>query len=361
MTSSELKIKPNSLGYRLATILSSIKALYQLTPEQVDSFLKSYEIYDCDWVDGKAVKDSEVVAYREIQEKLITWYKVLNLLCAIGEVEKMYIPPALDLSAGVIENQLLFERKFCAQLGMKAGDRVLDLGCGRGRVAAHLASITGAHVTGINIDQTQLDYAQAYAKKNGLSCTFLKQDFNDLPLPFPDHSFDCVYEIQAMSLSRDLDKLFKELSRITKPGGKFSILDWVRLPAYDPQNPHHADLMRRMKPFIGAIGTPTPEEFAASLQKAGFDVLVSEDPSVKQHQGPLIDNAGRYFDYASRIIKSLVWARIFPKHFVVLFDRLAQDSDSLSEAEQLGLVTTSYHIIAEKRQFGKETTNFANT
>lgn len=338
----------NFSAYRVATIYSSLKALYRLSPQQVDAFIKSYEVYDCDWVDGKAVKDSEVVSYSEVKGKLLDWYGVLNHLCALGEVEKMYIPPALDPSKGVIANQNLFEEMFSKQIDMKAGDRVLDLGCGKGRVAAHLASYSGASITGINIDQGQLDNAAAFAKKKGLPCTFLNQDFNDLPLPFADNTFDCLYEIQALSYSKDLNKLFRELNRILKPGGKFSILDWVRLPAYDPKNPHHADLMRRIKPFIGAIGTPSPDEFADALQKAGFKVLVSHEPSIKQHQGPLIDKASVYFDYASRIVKFLVWSRLFPKHFGLLFDRLTQDGESLIEAEQLGLVTTSYHIIAQK-------------
>jgi sterol 24-C-methyltransferase len=125
-------------------------------------------------------------------------------------------------------------------------------------------------------------------------------------------------------------------------------LDWVQLPKYDPNNPHHAELMRRIKPLIGAIGTPTPEEFGKLLKEAGFNVLVSEEPSVNAHQGPLIDKASNYYDLISGCIKFLVKTRIVPKHFDLLFERLSRDGDSLIEAEQLGLVTTSYHIIAQK-------------
>jgi sterol 24-C-methyltransferase len=347
-----MNLNPKYLLYRCSTIARSFKALYCLPPQQVDSFIKSYTIYDCDWVQGQAIKNSQVIDYPEVKENILNWYGVLNHLCAIGEVEKMYIPPALDLTKGIIENQLLFEKKFSQQLEMKAGDKVLELGCGRGRVAAHLASYTGSDITGINIDQGQLDNAIAFANKQGLSnqCHFLNHDFNDLPLPFKDNSFDCAYEIQAISLSKDLEKLFKELYRVLKPSGKFSLLEWVRFPNYNPNDLHHIDLMRRIKPFIGAIGTPSPAELEDFLYKAGFKVLVSEEPSINKHQGPLINKAGRYFDIVSAVIKGLVSLKLFPKHFMVLFDRLRQDGQALREAEQKRLVTTSYHIIAQKNE-----------
>ena len=52
---------------------------------------------------------------------------------------------------------------------MKAGDKVLEIGCGKGRVAAHFASAaTGAHVTGINIDPIQLKSARNFAQKRNV-------------------------------------------------------------------------------------------------------------------------------------------------------------------------------------------------
>ena len=161
-----MTLNPNSKLYRLSTMLRSLKALYKLSPEQVDGFIKSYEIYECDWIDGQAMKDSKKVNYEEVKKNIINWYNVINHLCAIGVVEKMYIPPTIDPTLSLFENQKLIERKFAEWTDMKAGDKVFELGCGRGRVAAHLASITGANITGINIDQGQLDDATNFAKQH---------------------------------------------------------------------------------------------------------------------------------------------------------------------------------------------------
>jgi sterol 24-C-methyltransferase len=42
---------------------------------------------------------------------------------------------------------------------------LLDIGCGRGRVANHVASLTGGFVSGFNIDANQVNNAIAYAKE----------------------------------------------------------------------------------------------------------------------------------------------------------------------------------------------------
>lgn len=341
---------PNSPFYRLSTLFHSFKALYRLSPQQIESFINAYDIYDYDWVDGQAVKDSQPIEYTQVKKKLINWYSVLNHLCTLGEVEKMYIPPILDASQRVMQNQILFEKKFAQLLDLKTGDTVLELGCGKGRVAAHLGSATGAHITGINIDQVQLDSANAFAQKNDLThqCHFINADFNDLPLPFPDAHFDSFYEIQALSLSKNLPKLFQELYRVLKPGAKISLLEWVRLPHYDAQNPYHAALMKQVKPLIGAIGTPSPTEYESSLRNAGFDILVSEDPSINKTQVPLIVQAGENYKKFMPWIKRLVKLKLLPKHFIDLIERLEKNVEALCEADQLGLVTMCYHIVAQK-------------
>ena len=57
----------------------------------------------------------------------------------------------------------------CEDLGIKSNHRVLDVGCGKGRVAGHMAKMSGAHVVGMNIDPDQLESAKKFAKGHGLS------------------------------------------------------------------------------------------------------------------------------------------------------------------------------------------------
>ena len=336
--------------YRLSTIFNACRAIYNFSPAEVNAFVKSYDVYNLDWHRGQAVDGAEKVPYDKVKKNILSWYTVINHLCAVGEVEKMYIPPALDLSKNIIDNQNLFEEKFSQDLRIGVQDRVFELGCGRGRVAAHIAKLTGAHITGINIDQTQLDSAILFAKNNGLTkqCQYINADFNELPFPYPDNHFDAIYEIQVLSVSRDYNKLFKELNRILKPGGKISLLEWVRLPKYDESKPEHQRLMKKIKPLIGAIGTPSPEEYENGLRKAGFKVLISEDPSINRSQEPLIRKANGFFGKVFPIFHFLVKIKILPKHFITLFSRLSKNAEALCKADKMGLITMCYHLVAQK-------------
>lgn len=337
--------------YRVSTILRSIKTLYTLPPEKVKAFVDSYDVYNYDWNN-----EPELIAtfgpdyYTEVKKRVIDFYSVLNHLCAIGQIEKMYIPAAMDLSKSLTVNQKLFEQKMAKDLEVGSGHKVLDIGCGRGRIATYVASITNAHVTGMNIDRVQLESAHQYILGNNLTdqCQFKMADINDLPLPFPDASFDAVYNVGALTYAKDMKKLFKEIARVLKPGGKFAALDWIRLPNFDPTNAHHADLLRRIKPLVGAIGTPSKDEFSEALNEAGFTILINENASIDGLQAPLIENADQFFSRVLKGVEFLVRWKILPAHFKLLFDRMTKDGEAFVEADRMRLVTSSHYFLGQK-------------
>ncbi|EME49849.1 hypothetical protein DOTSEDRAFT_68592 [Dothistroma septosporum NZE10] len=334
---------------RVRTILRSFQTLRNLTPEQVDNFMNSYIIYDLDWADEESMIAALGPNYQHaVGQCLADYYSVLNHLCAIGEVEKMYIPPVLDLDASILDNQSLYEESITKELLLPANAKVLDLGCGRGLVAAHISRVTGAQITGLNIDADQIASANTHNKQLGLANTFIRADFNELPLPLPDNHFDGFYQIQAFSLAKDHEKLCQELYRVLKPGARVSLLDWARLDAYDPTNTHHQELMKRIKPLIGAVGTPTPASLQHALEAAGFHMLLSNNASIDGIQAPLIERADGYFCVAKRTVLGLVRLGLLPQHFKTLFNRLTQDCEAFVEADRARLITTSHHWLAVK-------------
>ncbi|PYH88776.1 S-adenosyl-methionine-sterol-C-methyltransferase [Aspergillus ellipticus CBS 707.79] len=335
---------------RWTTFWKAFRYLRNLTPKQVDDFMASYVIYNLDWSDEKQMVETLGPDYQtQVGDCLKAYYGVLNHLCALGDVEKMYIPPFMSKKATVLENQLLYEESIAQDIGLTAGDHVLDLGCGRGRVAAHMTQYSGAHVTGLNIDPNQIAQARAFNQELGFDAnSFVVQDFNTLPLPFEDGRFDAFYQIQALSLCKDLPALFREVFRVVKPGAKVSLLDWASLPDYDPSNPEHAELMSRVKPLIGAVGTPTPESLEKALTDAGFTVVRSDNASVGGLQAPLIDKVDFYFRSMRQVILGLVKTHVLPRHFKTLINRLCLDGEAFIKMDTMRLVTTSYRIIAQK-------------
>ena len=337
--------------YRVSTVLRSLKTLYTLSPEKVKAFVESYDVYNYDWNnEEELIQSFGQDYYTQVKKRVIDFYSVLNLLCSIGQIEKMYIPPSMDLSKSIGENQKLFEQKMARDLEMGRGSKVLDIGCGRGRIATYMATLSDAHVTGMNIDGTQLESARQFVLGKSLAerCAFQQADLNDFPFPFPDGSFDAIYNVGAFTYSKDLKKIFREIARLLKPGGKFACLDWIRLPNYDASNPHHADLLRRIKPLVGAIGTPTMEEYSGALQEAGLHLLLNENASIDGLQAPLIENAHNFFTSVKKGMKYMVRFKLLPAHFKVLFDRLTKDGEAFVEADRMRIVTSSHYLLGQK-------------
>ena len=71
------------------------------------------------------------------------------------------------------------EHYLAAQIGIKEGMKVLDVGCGVGGPAREIAKFTGAHITGLNNNDYQIERATQYAVKEKLSTQlkFVKGDF----------------------------------------------------------------------------------------------------------------------------------------------------------------------------------------
>lgn len=325
--------------YRMKTRWNALRKLYSLEQREIDAFMDAYRLFDGDW--------SNLNGKRE--EQIIDYYNVLNHLCSLGTIEKMYFPPQLDASTGVVANQDLFEKKLMRDIRARRGWRVLDIGCGRGRVANHVARETGAHVTGINIDPSQLANAREYASRTGMQeLTSFQQGSLNAPIPFPDESFDAVYEIQAFSYAKDIVAVYTEIARVMKPGARFGVLDWVLLPAFDPGDPAHVELLDRARPLLGAVESPTIMELEVAMEKAGLQVVLSENPSLGQHQFQLISGEDKYFHLLRRVVDLGVKARIFPKYFAPLLDRLMKDADALITMDEMSLGSTCYQLVGEK-------------
>ena len=72
-----------------------------------------------------------------------------------------------------------YEHRFAHLMGLKAGMKVLDVGCGVGGPAREIAKFIGCEIVGITINQRQVDWAKELTREAGLEdkCVFMRGDF----------------------------------------------------------------------------------------------------------------------------------------------------------------------------------------
>ncbi|HEY5645874.1 MAG TPA: class I SAM-dependent methyltransferase, partial [Pseudomonadales bacterium] len=122
-----------------------------------------------------------------------------------------------------------------SRLGLKAGDRVLDLGCGEGRHAI-TAYLEGA-VDVIGLDLSLADLGTAGGRfREFRDPTDASRSVNfacgsGLALPFRDATFDKVICAEVLEHIPDYFAMLKEIQRVLKPGGQLV----VSVPRYGPE------------------------------------------------------------------------------------------------------------------------------
>jgi len=107
--------------------------------------------------------------------------------------------------------------------GLKPGDRILDVGCGKAFLLYELTqSVPGVEVRGIDISAYGIEHAKEEVKP------FL-QVGNAVQLPFEDHSFDLVFSINTLHnlYCYELDKALREIERVGKDN-KYIVVESYR-------------------------------------------------------------------------------------------------------------------------------------
>ena len=196
---------------------------------------------------------------------------------------------------------------------------ILDLGCGKGRVAHHMMRYTSGKVTGINIDDTQLKNAMQFALDYDLwphRLNFMYGSFNN-KLPFEDESMDFCYEIGAFTYLIDKVAVFQEIYRILRPGGAFCYNDWTLLEGYDPTDSEKVSGLLKIKKLSGLIELHDPRELAMVAKEVGFEVIWNDhgghlaDPSIG-----LLSNMQKSFWFADLVVNNLIKYKLLPSRLV---------------------------------------------
>ena len=105
--------------------------------------------------------------------------------------------------------------------GLGEGDKILDAGCGLGRISVELAAL-GLDVTGVDIIQSELDAARESAEAEGVPLTLINHDLRSFQAR---EQFDCAINLYTSfgycaTIEEDM-KILKNIADSVKTGGTF--------------------------------------------------------------------------------------------------------------------------------------------
>jgi SAM-dependent methyltransferase len=106
-----------------------------------------------------------------------------------------------------------------ALLALTANSSVLEIGCGSGMYALHIAQTIGCDVTGLDINPLGIRNANQLALNSGIAGHLRFQECDvSQPLPFADETFDAVFSNDVMCHIPGRASLLAEIYRVLKPG-----------------------------------------------------------------------------------------------------------------------------------------------
>eukprot|EP00798_Chlamydomonas_sp_ICE-L_P032282 gene32282-16848_t len=147
-----------------------------------------------------------------------------------NEMYKLFLDESMTYSAGVHhKGDSLYQAQMnkidalVSKAGLKAGDRVLEIGCGWGAFAIRAAATTGCHVTGLTLSKEQLAEAKARVAAAGLD--------DKIDLLFCTAVFDKVVSCEMIEAvgHEHLPTYFSCIGRVLKPGGK-AVIQAISVP-----------------------------------------------------------------------------------------------------------------------------------
>jgi len=141
----------------------------------------------------------------------------------MGRIEKLFVNSRLRAARAVrhAERMLHF-------VGAQAGMRYLDVGCGTGAAAIHVARRYGLNVVGLDVDREQIEVA-AGSSGSLRNIGFLVGEARQLP--FGPGSFDVVTSSMVTHHVPDWETAITEMARVVRPGG-FIVHRDLRLPRW---------------------------------------------------------------------------------------------------------------------------------
>jgi len=192
----------------------------------------------------------------------------------------LWLDPTMNYSSAWFDNdrsqpmavaQTAKVRRALRMVDAKAGDRILEIGCGWGALAELGGTEFGAHMSGVTLSHEQLAFAQQRMEKLGLTdrSHLRLQDYRDID----DGPYDAICSIEMLEAvgQEYWSTYFDSVARLLKPGGKACIQTIVIDDALFDRYVKSTDFIQQYI-FPGGC-LPCPRAFRAHAERAGLRVV----------------------------------------------------------------------------------------
>jgi len=157
---------------------------------------------------------------------------------------------------------------------VRCGEICIDLGSGRGNDVIKLADLTGetGYAYGVDISDGMLEKAEGLLKKFDIkNAEFVRSELEDIKLN--DSSADLIISNCTINHAADKDKVWSEIYRMLKDGGRFVVSDIYSLSTVPDE--YRTDPQAVAECWAGSV---TREEYLETLEKTGFaDIRIIEE------------------------------------------------------------------------------------
>src|SRR5437867_3044079 len=162
--------------------------------------------------------------------------RLKTALMALGPEDQRLTPEQLAALDQFHTRGLAATTELAKLAGITADMTVLDVGSGVGGPARFVAATYGCRVTGVDLSEPFVDAARYLTERTGLSGQVSFQTASALELPFDDGRFNVVLLQHVAMNIFDRARLYREIRRVLKSGGRFATFDVV-LGVGEPRYP----------------------------------------------------------------------------------------------------------------------------